>query len=161
MHKLLLFTLLAVFCMMLQALQTDEELAVRTLFLGKRGLNAAVHAAAQQVDAAKLAQGVHAIDVEKARSEALRYLQANLRLDADNVPLPDTFLRSRIVVKVFEVINENNVFPYTYRNDDYDYSVTLLRPGVIMFIELDYPRIYSVVSPITWTIKSAAEMVHG
>jgi hypothetical protein len=161
MHKLLLFTLLAVFFMMLHALQTDEELAVRTLFAGKRSLNAAVHAAAQQIDAVKLAHGVHAIDSVKAQAEAARYLQTNLRLDANYVPLPDTFLRTRVDVKLFMIINENNVFPYTYRNDEYGYSVTLDRPGVIMFIELRYPRIYSVISPIIWTIKSAAEMVYG
>jgi hypothetical protein len=160
MHKLLLFSLLAVFFMLMSALQTDEELAARTLFLGKRGLNAAVHAAAQQSDAAKLAQGVRAIDPDKAQTEAARYLQANLRLDANNVPLPDTFLRTRVEVKLFKVINENNVFPYTYRDDEYGYSVTLSRPGVIMFIQLNYPRLYSVISPISWTIKSAAEMVY-
>ena len=39
--------------MSLYGLQTDEELAMHTLFHGKHALNNAVHAAAQQSDQAK------------------------------------------------------------------------------------------------------------
>jgi len=160
MYKLLVFTLLSVLFMTLFALQSDEELAVRTLFMGKRGLNAAVHAAAQQSDSAKLAAGVHAIDPVKAQHAAMQFLRMNLRLDEANDPLPGTFLRSKVNVLVWEVINNEVSFPYTYRNDDYGYSVTLERPGVIMFIELQYPRLYSIIPPITWTVKATAEMVY-
>jgi hypothetical protein len=87
-------------------------------------------------------------------------LRANLHLDPNNDPLPGTFLRSRVEVLEFVVVNENQTFPYTYTNPAYNYSVTLQRPGVISFIRLEYPRTYTVLQPITWTIKAAAEMVY-
>jgi hypothetical protein len=160
MHKMLLLILMSLFYMTLYALQTDEEVAMHTFFRGKHGLNAAVHAAAQQSDAVKLAQGMHAIDEAKAQSSALQYLQSNLRLDANNDPLPATFFRDRVEVLLFKVVNDQEVFPYTYTHPLYGYTVTLQKPGVIMFIRLDYPRTYSVLQPISWTLKAAAEMVY-
>lgn len=159
MYKLLLMILMSVLFMSLYALQTDEELAMHMVFQGKHGLNHAVHAAAQQSDLTKLAQGIHAIDETKAREAAMAYLQANLRLNADNEPLPDTFLRSTVVIELFKVVNDGEIFPYTYRDDARDYTVTLERPGVIMFIRLVFPRTYTVLQPIRWTIKASAEMV--
>jgi hypothetical protein len=158
-YKLLLLVLISVVFMSLFALQTDEELAMHTLFHGKHALNHAVHAAAQQSDQVKLAGGIHAIDELKARAAALQYLQANLRLNAMNDPLPNTFLRSTVVVELFKIVNDNEVFPYTYMDPGNGYSVTLDRPGVIMFIRLEFPGTYTVLQPITWTIKSSAEMV--
>ncbi|NQX69707.1 hypothetical protein HQN90_26600 [Paenibacillus alba] len=159
MYKLLLVVLMSVVYLSLFALQTDEELAMHTLFQGKHALNRAVHAAAQQSDQGKLAGGIHAIDVSQARAVAMQYLQANLRLDTANSPMPNTFLRSAVVVELFKVVNDNEEFPYTYADHARGYSVTLDRPGVIMFIRLEFPRTYSVLQPITWTIKSSAEMV--
>jgi hypothetical protein len=160
MYKLLLLILMSVVYMALYALQTDEEVAMHTLFQGKHALNRAVHAAAQQSDQVKLASGIHAVEETRAKAEAMRYLQANLRLNGANDPLPNTFLRTRIVVELFKVINDQEIFPYTYTNAGYGYSVTLNRPGVIMFIRLEFPRTYSVMQPITWTIKASAEMVY-
>ena len=108
--------LMSVVFMSLYGLQTDEELAMHTLFHGKHALNYAVHAAAQQSDQVKLASGIHSIDETKAREVAMQYLQANLRLNAANDPLPNTFLRSRVVVELFKIVNDNEVFPYTYVN---------------------------------------------
>lgn len=160
MHKLLLFPLMAVCFFALYALQTDEELAMFTLFQGKRGLNYAVHAAAQQSDMVKLAEGVRSIDPMKARSAALEYLRTNLRLDANNDPLPDTLLRNRVEWLDWAVINENQSFPYTYTNTVYGYAVTLQKPGVVAIIRLQFPRTYKVLQPITWTIKAAAEITY-
>ncbi|MDQ0919436.1 hypothetical protein [Paenibacillus sp. V4I5] len=159
MYKLLLIVLMSVVYMSLYGLQTDEELAMHTLFHGKHALNNSVHAAAQQSDQVKLASGIHSIDETKARAVAMQYLQANLRLNAVNDPLPNTFLRSRVVVELFKIINDNEVFPYTYVDAGNGYSVTLDRPGVIMFIRMEFPRTYTILQPITWTIKSSAEMV--
>lgn len=159
MYKLLLMVLMSTVIMSMYALQTDEEVAMHTLFHGKHALNRAVHAAAQQSDQVKLAEGIHAIDESKARAVALQYLQANLRLNTVNDPLPGTFLQKGIAVELFKIINDGEVFPYTYSNSVYGYSVTLERPGVIMFIRLAYPRTYSIMQPITWTIKGSAEMV--
>jgi hypothetical protein len=158
-YKLLFMALMSVVFMSMYALQTDEELAMHTLFHGKHALNRAVHAAAQQSDQAKLAEGIYAIDESRAKTVALQYLQANLRLDAANHPLPDTFLQDEVVVELFKIVNEGEVFPYTYTNSAYGFSVTLDRPGVIMFIRLAFPRTYRVLQPITWRIKCSAEMV--
>ncbi|UKS26861.1 hypothetical protein LOZ80_36280 [Paenibacillus sp. HWE-109] len=160
MYKLLLIVLMSVVYMSLFALQTDEELAMHTLFQGKHALNDAVHAAAQQSNQMKLASGIHSIDEIKARAVALQYLQANLRLDETNDPLPTAFLQSKVVVELFKVVNDNEAFPYTFVDAVNGYSVTLDRPGVIMFIRLEFPRTYTVLQPITWTIKSSAEMVY-
>jgi hypothetical protein len=145
--------------MTMYALQMDEEVAMHTLFRCKHGLNAAVHAAAQQTNEVKLAGGIRSIDPIKARATANMYLQGNLRLDPNNVPLSGTFFQSNIEVLVFEVINEEHAFPYTYVNELYNYNVTLEHPGVVMFVQLQYPRIYKLLQPITWTVKSSAEMV--
>ncbi|MFC5446724.1 hypothetical protein [Paenibacillus aestuarii] len=160
MYKLLLLLLMSVVYMTMYALQTDEEVALHTLFQGKHALNRAVHAAAQQSDPMKLAAGVHAIDESKAQEEALRYLQTNLKLNGINDPLPGSFLRSRVEVVLFKIVNDQEVFPYRYMDAEHEFDVTLERPGVIMFIRLEYPRTYSVLQPITWTIKSSAEMVY-
>jgi len=159
MYKLLLLLLMSVIYMMMYALQTDEEVALHTLFQGKHALNRAVHAAAQQSDSMKLAAGIHAIDEGKAQEAALRYLQTNLKLNGVNDPLPGSFLRSRVDVILFKIVNDQEVFPYQYTNAEQEFTVTLERPGVIMLIRLEYPRTYSVLQPITWTIRSSAEMV--
>ncbi|GIP35441.1 hypothetical protein [Paenibacillus sp. J2TS4] len=159
MNKLLLFLLLIGFYMTMQALQTDEELAMHTVFNAKHALNYSTHAAAQQVDADKLAQGVVAIDPARAKETADRYLQTNLRLDSANIPLPGTFLRSPVNVLVFDVINEDKTFPYVYSNPTYDYSVRFDRPGVVMIIQLEFPRSFQVLGPVTWQIKSSSELV--
>ncbi|MBP1990914.1 hypothetical protein [Paenibacillus eucommiae] len=159
MYKLLLLILMSLLYMTLYALQTDEEIALHTLFQGKHGLNAAVHAAAQQIDQQKLAEGIHSIDETEAEKAALTYLRSNLRLDGNNDPLPDTFYQSRVEVLYFQVVNENEAFPYTFIHPLYGYMTTLEQPGVIMIIRLEFPRTYSVLQPISWTIKAAAELV--
>jgi hypothetical protein len=160
MHKLILSVLMFSFFMMMFALQTDEELAMHTLFHAKHALNRATHAAAQQVDLNRLAAGEHAVDPTAARAAAELYLRSNLRLDANNEPLPEAFLRAKVDVLVFEVINGGTMFPHTYTNETYQYEVTVSAPAVVMIIRVDYPRTYNVLGPITWEIKSASEMVY-
>ncbi len=151
-------TMSVVFVLM-NAIQMDQELSMHTFFLGKHSLNRAVHAAAQQVDLQKLATGIYSIDESKAQNVASEYLQENLRLDSQFNPVPDSFFRSEVKVVLFKVINEKETFPYTYYNATYKYSVVLQNPGVVMMIQLDYPRMYQVLPPITWTIKGIAEIV--
>ncbi|MEX1031246.1 MAG: hypothetical protein WDZ91_14555 [Paenibacillaceae bacterium] len=158
MYKLVLYLLLLVFFMTMFALQMDEEISMNTLFRVKHGLNRATHAAAQQLDEQKLAQGMMSIDSQVAEEKAYEYLQSNLQLDLNNMPLQGSFLESPVEVLVLDIINENRVFPYHYMNVDYDYEVTLERPGVVMIIRVEYPRIYHVIGPITWIIKGTAEL---
>ena len=89
----------------------------------------------------------------------MQYLQANLRLNADNDPLPDTFLRAGLWWNYLRLLMIMRYFLIRMWMTGSDYSVTLDRPGVIMFIRLEFPRTYTVLQPITWTIKSSAEMV--
>ncbi|MBM7565277.1 hypothetical protein [Paenibacillus sacheonensis] len=158
MYKLVLVMLMAVIWMLLHALQTDEEMAVAALFQGKHAVNRAAHAAAQQIDAAALADGRLHIDEAIARAEADAYLQRNLQLDEAGFPLPDAYLQERVDIVDFQVINDDRLFPYTYRNERYDYEVTLHRPGVVLIARMVYPRVFNVIDPIEWMIKGAAEL---
>ncbi|MFC0393344.1 hypothetical protein [Paenibacillus mendelii] len=159
MYKLVLAVLMMMVWMLLHALQTDEEMAMAALFQGKHALNRAAHAAAQQLEKEAIADGRLRIDEAAAASAASLYLQANLQLDETGQPLPGTYWRDRAEVAVFEVVNDDRSFPFTYRNDRYDYEVTLQRPGVILILKLTYPRIFTVLEPIEWQIKGAAEIV--
>lgn len=160
MHKLVFSALMIVIWWMLHALQMDEEAAMGTLHEGKRAVDRAAHAAAQMADREKLEVGILSIDGSKARASADEYLQANLRLGADFSPEAGAFLRDRVEVKVFRVVNETETFPYTYRNADYGYEVTLNRPGVILIVHVVYPRMFGVLAPVEWDLKGAAEMVY-
>jgi hypothetical protein len=160
MHKLVFSVLMIVIWWMLHALQVDEELALGSVHEGKRAVDRAAHAAAQQADRAKLEMGIVSIDAPAAETAAAEYLRYNLRLDADGMPLPDSFWRERAEVRLFRVINENNEFPYTYRNEQYDYEVTLNRPGVVLIVHLVYPRLFGVLSPVAWDLKGSAELVY-
>lgn len=157
MYKFILALLTAVFCMMLQAVQIDEQIAVQTLFNVKHAVNRAAHAAAGQVDAERLYRGELKIDESKAASAALFYLQQNLRLDESNNPLPESFLKKEVEVLLFEVINDQT-FPYTYHSERYDLKVTLDRPGVIFIIQVEYPRAFSLLDDIRWTVKGSAQL---
>src|SRR5690554_3407968 len=159
MYKLIIYTLLSVFVMMLHALQVDEEVALNQLFQAKYALNRSTHAAAQQLDQDKLAWGILSIDKDNAERTARHYLQQNLNLDVSNMPLPNSFLRAKVEIPIFEVINEQHNFPYVYNNSHYDYSVTLHKPGVIMIIRVVYPRTYTILGPITWEVKGVSEVV--
>jgi hypothetical protein len=159
MHKLLLLTLMAGVWMMLLALQIDEETAIRTLFEAKRAVNRAAHAAAQQLDQDALAAGAMRIDEAAAASAALQYLRANMRLDPSLAPLPNSMLRDPVEITVLRVINADAVFPYTYRNETYNYEVTLKRPGVILIARVRYPRAFDMMGPVEWYVKGAAELV--
>ncbi|RKN71844.1 hypothetical protein [Paenibacillus ginsengarvi] len=160
MYKLIVFMLLIVFVMVLHALQADEEIALQALFQGKHAVNRAAHAAAQQVDKSKLKEGIVSIDPAAAAREAQLYFQRNLRLDGSNEPLPGSFWRTRADILELKVLNEDLTYPYTYTNSAYNYSVTLDKPGVVFIVRLVYPRTYSVLGPITWEIKGAAELYY-
>jgi hypothetical protein len=160
MYKFLAYTLLIAVMMMLHALQADEEAALQALFQGKRAVNRAAHAAAQQLDLDKLKEGIISIDPFAAAAASSEYLQRNLLLDSALYPLPNSFWRSRAEILVFEVVNEDRLFPFTYVNSAFNYTVTLERPGVILIVKLDYPRTFSVLGPISWEIKGAAELVY-
>ncbi len=161
MAKLVFGILMAVVWWMLQALQMDEELALGTVFDVKRAVNRAAHAAAQQVDRDKLEMGQLSLEPSQAEAAALTYLRDNLRLDASFHPLPGSFLREEVRIERLAVIGDEVSYPYTYRNDDFEYEATFNRPGVVLIVHVEYPRLFGVLSPVEWTIKGAAEMVYA
>lgn len=160
MAKLLAYLLIAGYAMLLQVLQLDQELAMHALFEAKHAVNRAAHAAAQQVDKAKLARGVPAIDSVAAAKAASVYLRENLRLDSLLRPTGESWLRSPAVIVRQEILPEWTVFPYTYVDPEYNYEVTLSRPGVILLVRIEYPRVYPVIGPIVWTVAAAHELTY-
>jgi hypothetical protein len=161
MYKLLLIVVMMTVWISIHLLQVEEELAMETLFLGKHAVNRAAHAAAQQLDPAALSEGMLRLAPDEAAAAASLYLRENLKLDAGGIPLPESFLKQPVEVVVFEIVNAGQTFPYTYRNDAYNYEVTLKRPGVIMIVHIAYPRAFRVLDAIEWNIKGAAELVAG
>jgi len=161
MYKLLLFILFMVVWTLLQAVQTDGEMAMQTLFHGKHAVNRAAHAAAQQLDQDELAAGRLVIDEQAAAVAARDYLYYNLQLGTDGAPLPGSYLREQPRIVALEVINSDRHFPYTYRNPQYNYEVTLQRPGVVLIAYVPYTRAFRVIDPIEWHIKGTAELVAG
>lgn len=159
MAKLVFSVLMIVVWWMLHALQIDEEVAMQTVHEAKRAVDRAAHAAAQQVDREKLEMGIISINPDLAAEAAISYLGNNLSLNASQQPLPDSFLRDPVEIIAFEIINEDVVYPYTYRNLEYDYEVRLDRPGVVLIAHVKYPRLFGVLAPVEWDLKGAAELV--
>lgn len=160
MYKLVLFMMIGVFIMSMHAVQIDREMAAHTLFRAKYALDRAAKAAVGQLDLYKLGHGVNSIDEAEAYRTALMYLQNNLQLDSSNEPLPDAFLRSRVEVLEFEVVNDDRHFPYHYSNPGYSFDATLRRPGVVIVIRVEYPRTFRLLDPIVWEIKGVAELTN-
>ncbi|MNZ68973.1 hypothetical protein D3C78_872540 [compost metagenome] len=134
---------------------------MKALFYGKHAVNRAAHAAAQQLDPEALGDGIFRIAPEAAAETAARYLQVNLRVDASGAPLAGSALKEPVEVVVFEIINADETFPYTYRNNDYQYEVILHRPGVVLIALIRYPRAFELMEDIEWYIKGAAEVTAG
>ncbi|MFX3632674.1 MAG: hypothetical protein ACE3L7_18365 [Candidatus Pristimantibacillus sp.] len=159
MYKLTLIVLMMTIWTLLHVMQTNEEIAMKQLFQGKHAINRAAHAAAQQLDLEALSDGILRIDTIAAERAAAAYLQTNLLLDENGNPLPNSQLRDAVQVVVFDIINDDYTFPYTYRNDTYHYEATLQRPGVVMIIKMSCPRPFTVLEPIEWHIKGVSELV--
>ncbi|MFC5406900.1 hypothetical protein [Cohnella soli] len=160
MAKLVFSVLMIVLWWMLHALQMDEEMAMGTVHDAKRAVDRAAHAAAQQIDGDKLEMGILSLQPSLASTAAREYLRNNLSLDESLNPLPGSFLREAVDVRVFVVVNDSETFPYTYRNESYDYEVTLERPGVVLIVHVAYPRMFGVLSPVAWDLKGSAELVY-
>lgn len=159
MYKLVLIIAMMSVWITVNLLQVEEEMAMKTLFQGKHAINRAAHAAAQQLDMVALGDGVMQIDPAAAADTAALYLQVNLSLDENGVPVQRSFLRHPVEVLVFDVVNAEHSFPYHYRNDAYDYDVILQRPGVVLIAKIVYPRAFQVMDAIEWNIKGTAEIV--
>lgn len=161
MYKLVLFVAMMVIWLTAHTLQIEEEMAMKALFQGKRAVNRAAHAAAQQLDKTALADGIVRIDAASASDAAELYLQRNLQLDENGEPLGNSFLRERVDILVFEVINDDREFPFIYRNEAYHFEAVLRQPGVVLIVRMAHPSRFSVMESIIWEIKGTAELVVG
>lgn len=159
MYKLLLIVMMMTIWMAVHLIGIEEELAMKTLSQGKRAVNRAAHAAAQQLDKAALGDGVLRIDGAAAADAATMYLGGNLLLDATGAPLPTSYLREPVEVLVFDIVNSEQSFPFYYRNEEHDFEAVLRKPGVVMIVKVVYPRAFRVLDPIEWEIRGAAELV--
>ncbi|PLT44894.1 hypothetical protein B8V81_3325 [Paenibacillus pasadenensis] len=159
MYKLLLILLMSMLWLSAHAAQADEERAVRMLFEAKHAVNRAAHAAAQQLDEEELAEGRFDIDKARAEAAAAIYLQENLFLDGEGRPAAGSRLKAAVVVEAWEVIGREHSFPYVYRDSRFDYEVTLDRPGVVLIVRIEHPRLFSVMEPIIWHVKGTAQLV--
>lgn len=161
MYKLVLIVAMMTIWLMAHLMQVEEEMAMKTLFQGKHAVNRAAHAAAQQVDKEALGDGIARIDPDAASRAAVEYLRGNLHLDANGMPLERSFLKDPVQVLVFDIVNSDQSFPYSYRNEQYDFQVELKKPGVIVIAKVVFPRAFSVMERVEWNIKGAAELVTG
>ncbi|MHA6480507.1 hypothetical protein ACX1C1_01000 [Paenibacillus sp. strain BS8-2] len=159
MYKLVLIVMMMTIWMAVHLMGIEEELAMKTLSQGKKAVNRAAHAAAQQLDKQALGDGKLRIDQTAAEAAATMYLGSNLLLDAAGNPLAGSLLREPVEVLVFEIINDDEQFPFIYRNEEHDFEAVLRRPGVVLIIKVVYPRAFRVLEPIEWEIRGAAELV--
>ena len=160
MYKVLWFISVIVVSVFLHAVQIEQEAALRALLQAKNTVNRAVHAAAQQVDQAALAEGKRVINPVRAKEEMLQYIQYHLNLDELLEPLPNSLYQSKAIVDVFDVIQEDQSFPYIYTDEEKGIDITLQKPGVILILRLEYPRAFSWIEPFGWDLKAAAEIVY-
>lgn len=158
MYKLVVYMLVLVFALQLMALQLDETGALQRVFAVKHAVNRAVHAGALQLDENKLAHGIISIDPQRAEQAAMAYLRANLLLDERLAPLSGSMLRAPVEVIDFAVISDQEAFPYRYVNEAHHFEVTLRRPGAVLLVRAEYPRLFGLLAPVNWVIKGAAEV---
>ncbi len=141
------------------AQQLDQELAMKVYYKGKYAVNRATHAAAQQLDKHRLAEGQLFIDEERAIIMAKQYLYQNLLLDENGVPTPQSFLQSPLHIVLFEIINADQQFPYLYDNSQYGIRLQLEQPAVIIVVALKYPSIFLHNDPVEWYVAGSSQLV--
>ncbi len=160
MEKLIVYTLLLAAGFMMWAVQLDHELSIRTLFWAKQRVNHAAHAAALQLDEAKLARGIRAIDSDKANEAFRSLLRANMKLDSGDTPLPGSRLRESTTITTFHIVHEHETFPYVYAAPISGYQPTLHRPGVVAAVRIRYPRMFTLFGPLQWDVKGVAQLAY-
>lgn len=159
MYKLLIVPLMLVIWLMLYSNGVDQELAMKTYYKGKQAVNRGAHAAALQLDAAALADGVFQIDPVKARAQAERYIYRNLKLDEQGKPVADSFIRKPVEIVYFDVLDASLSYPHVYELKQYGFSTVFYRPAVVIVLHFSYPRIFSINNPVEWNIVGSAQLV--
>lgn len=158
MSKLMIVILILPILFILQVIQQEQEYALFVYFQSKYSLNHAVQAAVQQIDVSLLSEGVIDLDVVLAEQELMKYLQANLKVNNQLIPIEGSFLRNPI--QQFRVIYVDHLtsFPYELHTEFGD-IIKFQRPGVYLQCHIQYPRLYGLLPPIQWDIRSAGQVV--
>lgn len=160
MYKVALIVMMMAIWITSQLIQIEQQLAMKTVYWAKQAVNRSAHAAAQQLDLHSLSEGEFRIDEQIAKRVASIYLQQNLYLDENNLPLSASFLRHPVKLLVFDIINSEQSFPYHYVNTAYQYEVWLERPAVIMIVHVSYPKRFEAVASIDWILKGTAQLAY-
>jgi len=158
-YKLLLIPLMLVVSLTMYAQQIDQELAMKVYYKGKYAVNRATHAAVQQLDSFRLADGELFIDEDRAFDMAKQYLYANLLFDANGQPTAQSFIQSPIRILLFEVVNADQTFPYQYENPQYGIRLSLHKPAVVLVVALDYSGIFLRNDPVKWNIVGSSQLI--
>ncbi|MCR8657058.1 hypothetical protein [Paenibacillus endoradicis] len=156
---MLIIPLLLVIWLMMYTEQLDHELSMKAYYKGKQAVNRGAHAGTLQLDELQLSEGIFAIDPVMAYQMATEYMYANLRLDRNGNPTPQSFLKERVELLHFEVLDPSLTYPYEYSLSKYGYSTTFNRPAVVIVIRMKYPRIFSSNNPVEWNIIGSSQLV--
>lgn len=156
---MLIIPLMLVIWLMMYTEQLDHELSMKAYYKGKQAVNRGAHAGALQLEEQQLSEGIFAIDPEMAYQMATEYLYANLRLDQNGNPTSRSYLRERVEILHFEVLDASLTYPFEYSLSEYGYSTTFDRPAVVIVIRMKYPRIFSSNNPVEWNIIGNSQLV--
>ncbi|MEY4479630.1 MAG: hypothetical protein RLZZ267_308 [Bacillota bacterium] len=158
MSKLMMVILILPVLFILQVIQQDLEHASHVYFRSKHGLNHAVQAAVQQIDTNLLSDGIIDLDAVLAEQVLKNYLMVNLKVDSQLIPTAGSFLRDPIQRYRVIYIDHLRTFPYELNTELGD-IIQFQRPGVYLECQIQYPRLYGLLPPIKWDIRSAGQVV--
>lgn len=158
MAKLMIVILILPTLFLLHVIQQDQEYAYHVYFQSKHGLNHAVHAAVQQIDAELLSEGIVDLDAVLAEQELINYLKANLKVDSQFNPISGSFLRNPVAHYRIIYVDHLRSFPYELHTEFGD-TIRFQRPGVYLQCNIKYPRLYGLLPPIQWDIRCAGQVV--
>ena len=158
MYKLMIVILILPVVFMLQVIQQDQEHASQVFFQSKQGLNHAVHAAVQQMDATLLSEGIIDLDAVLAEQELSKYIKANLIVDDQLSPLAGSFLKDPITNYKVIYVDHLKTFPFTLQTEFGD-SILFNRPGIYLQCHIQYPKLFGLLPPIQWDVRCAGQVV--
>lgn len=126
------FLFLLVAIMAVGSLLADVAQLYATKIAARHMLNLSLRAAAAELDPEELKDNKITIDQSAATNRFYEVLRANLKLDANNNPLPGSLADGPVEVCYFQVVN-SDMLPFSYTFDNY--TETISRPAVTGIIK--------------------------
>jgi hypothetical protein len=126
--------------------QIDGSMALLANGRLKNGINRAAHDASLQVDKAQLTNGKIVFNSNAAMNTFKNTIAANLVLDDQLIPQPNTLFTRPIAITYMDFIDDLDgvTYPYFYENSMYGISKIIYGPAVIFAIETDKPRPFNI-----------------